>query len=110
MTPYYLSFLNSVMIVFALIFALIIVFLLGSLTKFYKESYDEIKSKFTTGLLYFSSLLLIGNIIVLIALIAALIFGIEIDELGGTLAYSALLVINMFQLVAYSILYKITMN
>jgi len=85
--------------------------LLGLLNSYWK-TYKEIKSQFTIGLLYFGSFLLIQNILVTFALVVPLIvhvvpFAISDSEFGPPIV---LILINMFQLVALSILYKITKN
>jgi hypothetical protein len=85
--------------------------LLGLLNSYWK-TYKEIKSQFTIGLLYFGSFLLIQNILVTIALVVPLIvhlvpFTISDSEFGPQILF---ILINMIQLVALSILYKITKN
>jgi hypothetical protein len=85
--------------------------LLGLLNSYWK-TYKEIKSQFTIGLLYFGSFLLIQNILVTIALVIPLIvhlipFAISNTEFGPTIVF---ILINMIQLIALSILYKITKN
>ncbi|MBZ2165931.1 hypothetical protein [Methanobacterium spitsbergense] len=85
--------------------------LLGLLNSYWK-TYKEIKSQFTIGLLYFGSFLLIQNILVTIALVVPLIvhlvpFEISNSEFGPRILF---ILINMIQLVALSILYKITRN
>ena len=85
--------------------------LLGLLNSYWK-TYKEIKSQFTIGLLYFGSFLLIQNILVTIALVVPLIvhlvpFAISNSEFGPQILF---ILINMIQLVALSILYKITRN
>ena len=82
--------------------------LLSGLIYFYWESYHQLKSKFTTGLLYFSLILLIQNVLAIIALAIFSIKGIEIREIGGTEVYSILLLVNIAQLIALAILFKIT--
>jgi len=83
--------------------------LLGLINSYWK-TYKEIKSQFTIGLLYFGSFLLIQNILVTLALVGPLIvhvvpFKISNTEFGPQIV---LILINMIQLVALSILYKIT--
>ncbi len=82
--------------------------LLSGLIYFYWESYNQLKSKFTTGLLYFSLILLIQNILAIIALAIFSVIGIEIHEIGGTEVYSILLLISIAQLISLAILFKIT--
>ena len=101
---------NHVIICITIIIGLINIIILGKLVKFYKETYEEIESKFTIGLLYFSRILLIGNILVLLALVCSLIGQIEIDEIGGTIVYLALLIISLSELVAFNILKRITLE
>jgi len=108
MTPVELAFLNHILIYIAIIFGIANVGLLIGLIYFYRESYKEIASKFTIGLLYFTSILLIGNILAIIALALFSALGIEIHEFSGTLVYSILLLLNMAQLIAFAILFKIT--
>ncbi len=84
--------------------------LLGLLYAYWK-TYKEVKSKFTIGLLYFASFLLIQNILVTISLAIPLIipvipFTIPDSDFGRP--HFALFVINLIQLVALTILYKIT--
>ena len=62
------------------------------------------------GLLYFSRILLAGNVLVILALICSVIGKIEIDELSGTVVYVALLLVCVSQLVAFNILKKITLE
>jgi hypothetical protein len=83
--------------------------LLGLLNSYWK-TYKEIKSQFTIGLLYFGSFLLVQNILVTLALVVPLIvpvvpFKISNTEFGPQIVF---ILINMIQLVAFSILYKIT--
>ena len=85
--------------------------LLGLLNSYWK-TYKEIKSQFTIGLLYFGSFLLIQNILVTFALVIPLIvhvlpFSISNSEFEPQIVF---ILINMIQLVALSILYKITKN
>ncbi|MDO5851611.1 MAG: hypothetical protein Q4Q23_03910 [Methanobacteriaceae archaeon] len=108
MNPTELLLINNILIYIAIIIGIINIGLLTGLTHFYKESYKEIASKFTIGLLYFSIILLIGNILVILFLFLSLIMGIEINEFSGTLVYTALVLINLSQLIAFAILFKIT--
>ncbi len=62
------------------------------------------------GLLYFSRILLAGNVLVILALICSVIGKIEIDELSGTVVYVAVLLISTSQLVTFNILKKITLE
>lgn len=108
MSPVELALLNQILICIAIIAGIINTGLLIGLVYFYRESYKELESKFTIGLLYFTSILLIGNILAVIALALFLALGVEIDEFSGTVVYSILLLINVAQLIAFSILFKIT--
>ena len=103
-----LVFLNHVIIYIAIGVGIANVCLLSGLVYFYLESYKQLKSKFTTGLLYFSTILLIANILAIIALAVFSILGVEIHEIGGTWVYFILLLVNVAQLIALSILFKIT--
>jgi len=83
--------------------------LLGLLNSYWK-TYKEIKSQFTIGLLYFGSFLLVQNILVTLALVVPLVihvvpFKISNTEFGPQIVF---ILVNMIQLVALSILYKIT--
>jgi len=108
MTPAELGFLNHILIYIAIILGIANIGLLIGLLYFYRESYKEIASKFTIGLLYFTSILLIGNILAIIALALFSIIGVEIHEFSGTVVYSILLLLNVAQLIAFAILFKIT--
>jgi hypothetical protein len=81
--------------------------LLGLLYAYWK-TYKEVKSEFTIGLLFFASFLLLQNIFSAIFLTLPLIIPIEFNgpELGGPRL--PLIIINLIQLVALSILFKIT--
>ena len=83
--------------------------LLGLLNSYWK-TYKEIKSQFTIGLLYFASFLLVQNILVTLASVIPLVihvvpFRISNTEFGPQIVF---ILVNMNQLVALSILYKIT--
>ena len=103
-----LGFLNTVIIYVAIGVGIANVGLLSGLVYFYRESYKQLESKFTIGLLYFSTILLIQNILLVLALAIFLILGIEIHKFDGTEHYSILLLINLAQLIALTILFKIT--
>ena len=64
-------------------------------------SYKLLKSKFTTGLLYFSLILLIQNILLVLALAVFYLLGKEISQPDGTEHYTILLLINTAQLIAF---------
>ena len=83
--------------------------LLGLLNSYWK-TYKEIKSQFTIGLLYFASFLLVQNILVTLASVIPLLihvvpFKISNTEFGPQIVF---ILVNMIQLIALSILYKIT--
>ncbi len=103
-----LGFLNHVITYITIGISVVNVCLLSGLVYFYLESYKQLKSKFTTGLLYFSTILLIENVLAIIALAIFSILGVEMHEIGGTWVYSILLLVNIAQLIALSILFKIT--
>lgn len=103
-----LALLNKILIYATIGLGIANIGLLSGLIYFYWESYNQLKSKFTTGLLYFSLILLIQNILAIIALAIFSIKGIEIHEIGGTGIYSILLLVNIAQLIALAILFKIT--
>ncbi|MGB9977636.1 hypothetical protein [Methanobacterium sp.] len=103
-----LAFLNHIIIYIAIGVGIANVCLLSGLVYFYLESYKQLKSKFTTGLLYFSTILLIENVLAILALIIFSILGVEIHEIGGTEVYFVLLLVNVAQLIALAILFKIT--
>ena len=103
-----LAFLNHILIYIAIGVGIANVCLLSGLVYFYWDSYNQLKSKFTTGLLYFSTILLIENILAILALVTFSILGVEIHEIGGTWVYFILLLVNVAQLIALAILFKIT--
>lgn len=103
-----LVFLNHMIIYTAIGVGIANVCLLSGLVYFYLESYKQLKSKFTTGLLYFSTILLIENVLAILALTIFSILGVEIHEIGGTGVYFILLLVNIAQLIALAILFKIT--
>jgi hypothetical protein len=85
--------------------------LLFGLLHAYWKTYKELKSKFTIGLLYFTSFLLIQNILVTVSLALPLIIPIlpfRIPDSDFGRPHFALFFINLIQLVALTILYKIT--
>jgi len=103
-----LAFLNRIILDTAIVICIVNICLLSGLFYFYWNSYKQIQSKFTTGLLYFALILLVQNILAIIALIVCALLGIEIHELGGTEIYSILLLVTLAQLIALTILFKIT--
>ena len=84
------------------------IILLMFLLKTYWKTYKQIKSGFTIGLVYFSSFLLLQNIVSTIFLALLLVIPVDanISELHGPRL--PLFLINLVQLVALSILVKIT--
>jgi hypothetical protein len=84
------------------------IILLMFLLKTYWKTYKQIKSGFTIGLVYFSSFLLLQNIVstIFIALLLVIPMDVNISELHGPRL--PLFLINLVQLVALSILFKIT--
>jgi hypothetical protein len=103
-----LAFLNRIIITISIIIGIANIGILSGLFYFYWNSYKQLKSKFTIGLLYFALILLIQNILAIIALAVFLLLGIEIHEIGGAEIYSILLLVTLAQLVALIILFKIT--
>ncbi len=103
-----LAFLNRILLLAAIVVGIANVGILSGLFYFYWNSFIQLKSKFTTGLLYFALILIIQNILAIIALSVFLIMGIEIHELGGAEIYSILLLVTIAQLIALIILFKIT--
>lgn len=99
---------NSTIIYTAIAVGIVNVGLLLGLIHFYWGSYQELKSKFTVGLLYFTGILLAQNILVTIALAILLILGRELNQIDGVIHYSILLLVNAAQLVALIVLSKIT--
>jgi hypothetical protein len=84
------------------------VFLLLGLLHAYWKTYKEVKSEFTIGLLYFASFLLLQNIVATIFIALPLIVPVEFhgSEIAGPRL--PLFLINIVQLIALSILLKIT--
>ncbi|MBZ2166449.1 hypothetical protein [Methanobacterium spitsbergense] len=103
-----LVFLNRLIISAAILIGIANVGLLSALFYFYWTSYNQLKSKFTTGLLYFALILLIQNILAIVGLAIFLVLGIEMHELGGTVVYAFLLSVTTAQLIALTILFIIT--
>ena len=103
-----LAFLNRIIITAAIIIGIANIGVLSGLLYFYWNSYKQLKSKFTIGLLYFALILLVQNILAIIALAVFLFLGIEIHEIGGAEIYSILLLVTVAQLIALIILFKIT--
>lgn len=96
------------LIIVAVAFGIANIILLMFLLKTYWKTYKQIKSGFTIGLLYFSSFLILQNIVstIFIALLLVIPVDASISELHGPRL--PLFLINLVQLVALSILVKIT--
>lgn len=103
-----LIFINRMIILAAIIVGIANIGLLSGLFYFYWNSYKELKSKFTTGLIYFALILLVQNILAIIALALFACLGIEMHERGATEVYFLLLLVEAAQLIAFIILFKIT--
>jgi hypothetical protein len=103
-----LVFFNRIIVSATIIIGIVNVGLLSGLFYFYWTSYNQLKSKFTTGLLYFALILLIQNILAIVGLAIFLLLGTEMHELGGTVVYAFLLSVSAAQLIALAILFKIT--
>lgn len=85
--------------------------LLLLLFRAYWKTYKQVKSGFTIGLLYFSTFLLLQNLVTTLFLALPLfipmnVVDINVSELHGPRL--PLFLINVVQLVALSILFKIT--
>lgn len=95
----------------ALIFGIINVILMLGLLYSYWKTYREVRSGFTIGLLYFASLILIQNIFTTLFLVVQLIlpplppgvYGPDVHE-----PIKPLFLINLIQLIALTILFRIT--
>lgn len=96
----------------ALSVGIINVCLMMGLIYFYGRTYQEIKSGFTIGLLYFASLILLQNVFTTLYLAMQLIFPpafvTSIAEVHEPI--KPLFFINLVQLIALSILFRITRN
>jgi hypothetical protein len=93
----------------ALIFGVINVSLLLGLLYSYWKTYKEVKSGFTIGLLYFTSLILLQNIFIILFLGLQIILPTQVvpnSEFHEPRL--PLFLINLIQLIALSILFKIT--
>ena len=103
-----LAFLNKGILYTTIIASIANICLLSGLLYFYWDSYHQLKSKFTIGLLYFALILLVQNILAIIGLIVFFIIGVEVHGIGGTELYSILLFVTLAELIALSLLFKIT--
>jgi len=101
-------FINRMIVLAAVIVGIANIGLLSGLFYFYWNSYKEIKSKFTTGLIYFTVILLVQNILAIMAMALFAFLGIEMHESGATEVYFILLLVEAAQLIAFLILFKIT--
>ena len=92
----------------ALVVGVVNIFLLIGLLNAYWKTYKEVKSEFTIGLLYFATFLLLQNLVSAIFLSLPLIIPAEfhVSEIRGPIL--PLFLINLVQIVALTILYKIT--
>lgn len=87
-----------------------VILLIGLLYAYWK-TYKQVRSKFTIGLLYFASFLLLQNIAITLAAAVPLVLPLvpyHIPDYDLGRPHIALFFINLIQLVALSILYKIT--
>jgi hypothetical protein len=93
----------------ALIFGVINVALILSLLYSYWRTYKKVKSGFTVGLLYFTSLILIQNILIIVFLGVQLILPLPMvpsHEFHEPVL--PLFLINLIQLIALIVLFRIT--
>jgi nitric oxide reductase large subunit len=104
LTPYEITALTYI----ALAVGLINICLLLGLLYSYWKTYKELESKFTVGLIFFASFLLFQNLLASIFIAIQLILPSNFNgsELGKPVL--PLFFINLIQLVALSILLKIT--
>jgi len=87
-----------------------VILLIGLLYAYWK-TYKQIRSKFTIGLLYFASFLLLQNIAITIASAIPLILPLvpyHVSDYDLGRPHIVLFFINLIQLIALIILYKIT--
>jgi len=87
--------------------------LLLLLLRAYWKTYKQVKSGFTIGLLYFSSFLLLQNIVSAIFIALPLVIPLDLNPINIYVSEIhgprlPLFLINIVQLVALSILFKIT--
>lgn len=106
-----IALINIIILYFSLLFGVLNVTLLTGLLYSYWKTYNEVKSGFTIGLLYFTSLILIQNIFITIFLVVQLFLptitpGNIVSEFHEP--HIPLFFVNLIQLVALSILFKIT--
>jgi hypothetical protein len=103
-----LDFIATLITVVAFTAGMINVCLLIGLLNAYWKTYKELKSEFTIGLLFFATFLLLQNLFSAIFLVLPLLIPLDFrgSEWGGPRL--PLLFINFIQLIALSILIKIT--
>lgn len=84
--------------------------LLIALIYVYMKNYRQIKSKFTMGLLVFASLLLLQNVVSTGVLVLNIVLGMGHHGFDLDRPQAPLSSINIIQLIALSILLKITLD
>ena len=100
---------NTLIITYvALLAGIVNVSLLLGLLYAYWKTYKELKSGFTIGLLYFASFLLLQNVLSTIFLGITLAIPLAHSGSAFSRPHVPLLFINLIQLVALSILFRIT--
>lgn len=102
---------NLVIIYLALSIGIINICLMMGLLNSYWKTYKQIKSGFTIGLLYFASLILIQNVFTTLFLAVQLILPSLPPGISGPDFHEPikpLFFVNLIQLIALSILFKIT--
>ncbi|UTB32345.1 MAG: hypothetical protein NKF70_12765 [Methanobacterium sp. ERen5] len=101
----------TILVYFSLTAGLVNIYLLFLLLRTYWKTYNEIKSHFTIGLLYFASVMLIQNIFVTFGLVVHLFVELVPASFSSNLGPPFMLsIINIIQLVALTILYRISKN
>ncbi|MCK9151791.1 hypothetical protein [Methanobacterium alcaliphilum] len=103
-----LGLLNTILLSSGIIIGIGNICLLSGLIYFYWKSYKELESKFTVGLLYFTSILLVQNILAIIALAIFQVLLALDHQKESMVLYSVLLGVNITQFIALTILFKIT--
>lgn len=99
--------LNLILGPLGILIGIINVFLLLYLIKTYWKTYKDVKSEFTTGLLFFGTFLLIQNMVAIIFMIITL-KPVETSINGWLGPKIPLFLINFIQIIALYTLYKIT--
>lgn len=92
----------------AIIIGIANICLLLALISLYLQNYKRIKSKFTMGLLVFASLLLLQNVVTTLFLALNAFFNVTSQGLDIGTPQLPLSSVNIIQLIALSILLKIT--